>query len=50
LKRNLKERLEVAEKLLRTISITGSHYQIKEKIEEYFKTAVILSIKKENKG
>ena len=48
--KNLKEKLEKAEKLLRSIEVTGSHYQIREKIEEYFKTAVILGIKKENKG
>ena len=40
----LRIRLEKAEKLLRVITYTGSHYQIKEKIEEYFE-----EIKKEEK-
>ena len=40
----LRVRLEKAEKLLRVITYTGSHYQIKEKIEEYFE-----EIKKEEK-
>jgi hypothetical protein len=32
----LRVRLEKAEKLLRVITYTGSHYQINEKIEKYF--------------
>jgi len=40
----LRARLKRAEQLLKNIKWTGSHYQIIEKIEEYFK-----QIKKEEK-
>ena len=34
--RELHLRIQKAEKLLKDITITGSHYQIKEKIDNYF--------------
>ena len=34
--RELHLRIQKAEKLLKDITITGSHYQVKEKIDEYF--------------
>ena len=34
--RELHLRIQKAEKLLKDIKTTGSHYQIKEKIDEYF--------------
>ena len=33
----MQTQLEKAEKLLHSIKITGSHHQIKEKIDKYFK-------------
>jgi hypothetical protein len=33
----IKERLIKAENLLHSIKITGSHHQVKEKIDKYFK-------------
>ena len=34
--RELHLRIQKAEKLITDISMTGSHYQVKEKIDEYF--------------
>ena len=34
--RELHLRIQKAEKLLKDITITGSHYQVKEKIDNYF--------------
>ena len=34
--RELHLRIQKAEKLLKAITITGSHYQVKEKIDNYF--------------
>ena len=34
--RELHLRIQKAEKLLKDITITGSHYQVKEKIDKYF--------------